>query len=77
MTKVTGLGCSATALLGAFIGACGRTAEALTGATLTMSIAGEIAAERATGTGSFAVAFLDALSEMTPGTILERAKFSL
>ena len=44
MTKVTGLGCSATTVIGAFIAGIDNKAEAVIAATALFSIAGEIAA---------------------------------
>ena len=44
MTKVTGLGCSATAVIGAFIAGIENKKEAVIAATALFSIAGEIAA---------------------------------
>jgi len=61
MGKVTGLGCTATALCGAFAAVNRSFQEATAGAMAVMGIAGEIAAEHAEGPGSLQVAFLDAL----------------
>ena len=61
---VTGTGCAATTMIAAF---CAVTKDPLAGtvAGLTVfGIAGEMAAERATGPGSFKVALIDALNEI-------------
>jgi hydroxyethylthiazole kinase len=61
MPRVTGLGCTATALTGAFAAVNGDYLEAAAGAMAVMGIAGEIAARSAGGPGSFQACFLDAL----------------
>ena len=69
MTRVTGLGCSATAVVGAFL-AVERDAFAATVAGLAVfGVAGEIAAERAAGPGSLQVALLDTLYALDEGTL--------
>ncbi len=65
MTKVTGLGCSATAVIGAFIGGINNKIEAIVAATCLFSISGEIAAKQAAGTGSLQVLLLDKLFNIT------------
>ncbi len=62
MQKVTAMGCTASALCGAFLGVEKSTEEALGAALSVMSIAGERAKLKAGGPGSFAMHFLDALS---------------
>jgi hydroxyethylthiazole kinase len=61
MRRVTGLGCAATALTGAFAAVNPWPAAAAAHAMAVMGIAGEMAAMRALGPGSFQVHFLDAL----------------
>jgi hydroxyethylthiazole kinase len=61
MTRVTGLGCTATALTGAFAAVNPSALEAAAHAMVVMGVAGEIAALRSTGPGSLQVNFLDAL----------------
>jgi len=61
MPRVTGLGCAATALTGAFAAVDPSPFEAAAAAMAVMGIAGEIAAEKAQGPGSFRVRFIDAL----------------
>jgi hydroxyethylthiazole kinase len=65
MTKVTGMGCIATALCGAFAAINHAFAEAAAQAMAVMGIAGEIAAEDAPGPGSLQVRFLDALYRLS------------
>ncbi|MDR1172850.1 MAG: hydroxyethylthiazole kinase [Bacteroidales bacterium] len=65
MTRVTGLGCSATAVIGAFIAGIENKAEAVLAATALFGISGEIAARQAAGTGSLQVLLLDKLYNIT------------
>jgi len=62
MTRVTGTGCSLGAVMAAFLGAGIPPVRAATAASAVFARAGEHAQEQARGPGSFAVAFLDALS---------------
>jgi hydroxyethylthiazole kinase len=61
MPRVTGLGCAATALTGAFAAVNPSALAAAAHAMAVMGIAGEIAAAHSPGPGSFQVHFLDAL----------------
>ncbi len=61
MPRVTGLGCTATALCGAFIAVQPDRMRAVVSAMAVMGIAGEIAGEKAAGPGSLQMHFLDAL----------------
>jgi len=74
MPRVTGLGCTATALCGAFaaINPSGRKATAH--AMAAMGIAGEMAAENATGPATFQTAFIDSLYRMKAEDIAQRLK---
>jgi hydroxyethylthiazole kinase len=65
MARVTGMGCIATALCGAFAAVNHAFAEAATQAMAVMGIAGEIAAENITGPGSLQVRFLDVLYRLS------------
>ena len=65
MPKVTGLGCTATALCGAFAAVEEDPFVATVCAMAVMGIAGEMAGENCPGPGSFQVRFLDALYCMT------------
>lgn len=76
LSKVTGTGCMCTSLVGSFCGASEDCLLAAAGGVLCMGIAGEIAAEKAgeTGSGSFHMALIDAVSKMTAATIEGKAK---
>jgi len=74
MTRVTGLGCSATAIIGAFAAINPDPTLAAVHGMTVFGIAGELARQRANGPGSFAVALIDALANLDTPTILERAR---
>lgn len=61
MPKVTGLGCTATALVGAFCAVNGNPLVAARHAMTVMGICGELAAAKAAGPGSLQMHFIDAL----------------
>lgn len=61
MARVTGLGCTASALVGAFLGANTDPFAATVAALATLGVAGEMAAARSRGPGSLQVELLDAL----------------
>lgn len=61
MTSVTGMGCTATALTGAFAAVVTDPMVAATAAMAVMSLAGERAAVNARGNGSMQMHFLDEL----------------
>ncbi len=76
MARVTAMGCAGSALAAAFL-AVERDALVAVAAALTMlGVAGEIAAEKAQGPGSFAVALVDALYVLDGATLTRRAKVS-
>lgn len=69
MTKVTGMGCTATAIVGACLAVCDDNhLAAVTGMTI-MGIAGEVAATNSSGPGSFQAVFLDTLFNLTANEI--------
>ncbi|HAV42235.1 MAG TPA: hydroxyethylthiazole kinase, partial [Acidobacteria bacterium] len=74
MPRVTGLGCTATALTAAFASVNHDYLEAAAGAMAIMSIAGELAARNCRGPASFEVAFLDWLYRLSPKEISARLK---
>jgi hydroxyethylthiazole kinase len=65
MTRVTGLGCTATALIGAFVAVNGDALAATAHAMAVMSTAGALAAAGAAGPGSLQTRFLDILYTLT------------
>ena len=74
MPKVTGLGCTASALCGAFSAVNSSSFEAASHAMNVMGIAGEIAAEQAKGPGSLQLHFLDSLYCLTEDEIVARSR---
>ncbi len=68
MPMVTALGCSQTALMGAYA-ASGPAFEAALAALAHFKVAGTKAAQRAEGPGSFQMHFLDALAATQPGEL--------
>lgn len=81
MTKITGVGCSATALVGAFCAVQPDAWRATTSAMAFLGVAGEIAAEkmqaRGLGLGSMAVSLLDELQLMEQTTFEARLKLEV
>jgi len=74
MAKVTAMGCAGSALTAAALALEPDPLRAAAAALLMLGVAGEIAAERAQGPGSFAVAIIDALYALTAQDITSRAK---
>jgi hydroxyethylthiazole kinase len=69
MAKVTAVGCALSAITGAFAAVNPDSVDASVAAVTVCGIAGEIAADRASGPGSYRVAFLDALNAIGPKDI--------
>lgn len=65
MAKVTAMGCTATALIGAFLAVSPSAFHASVQAMAVMGIAGEKAKKSCSGPGSFRTAFLDALHNLS------------
>ncbi len=76
MPRVTGMGCTATALAGAFAAVNPSPFQAAAHAMALMGIAGEIAAEHAEGPGSFLANFMDALYSIRQSDIECRLRMS-
>ena len=74
MPRVTGLGCTATAICGAFAAVNPDFGRAAAHAMAVMGIAGEMAAERAAGPGSLQMHFIDALYQISAEDIQTRLK---
>lgn len=69
MTAVTGMGCTASAVVGAFVATGDDALMASAHAMAVMGIAGERAAAMAKGSGSMQVLFLDELYNLTGETL--------
>ena len=74
MGKVTAMGCAASALVAACLGVEPDAWRATAGALVMIGVAGELAAARAEGPGSFAVAIIDALHNLDGPTLIARAR---
>jgi hydroxyethylthiazole kinase len=74
MARVTAMGCVASALVGAALAVESDGWAAAAAALMVIGIAGEIAAERAGGPGSFAVEIVDAVYALDRDTLVARAK---
>ncbi len=74
MPRVTGLGCTASALTGAFAAVNPSPLAAAAHAMVIIGIAGEIAAEHSRGPGSLQLHILDALYQLTESDIHQRLK---
>ncbi|WP_051396014.1 hydroxyethylthiazole kinase [Ignatzschineria larvae DSM 13226] len=74
LTKVTGTGCSLSALVAGLIGASQDVVEAAATACYVVSLAGVRAAEKSEGMGSFAVSYLDELSLINADSLFALAQ---
>jgi hydroxyethylthiazole kinase len=75
LATVTGTGCMASAITGCFLAvAADRPLEAAAEALVAFGVAGEDAARNAKGPGTFHVNLYDALYNLDPATLDERAK---
>lgn len=76
MPRVTGMGCTATALIGAFMAVTAERLAAVTQAMAVMATAGSLAAVGAAGPGSLQVRFLDALYAITQADLENGARLT-
>ncbi|MBM3526992.1 MAG: hydroxyethylthiazole kinase [Alphaproteobacteria bacterium] len=76
MTKVTAMGCAGSAMVAACLAVEPDAFRATASALIVMGVAGELAAKRARGPGSFAVEILDAVHGLNRRTLLAKAKVS-
>lgn len=74
MPRVTGLGCTATAICAAFAAVNKNPLEAALHASITMKIAGEMAEVRASGPGTLQLHLYDALYNMKAQDVSDRIK---
>jgi hydroxyethylthiazole kinase len=81
MTRITGVGCSATALVGAFCAVQPDAWRATVSAMALLSVAGEVAAERSQaaglGVGSMQAALLDGLQLLDKATFEKRLRLAV
>jgi len=76
MSRVTAMGCAASAITAACLAVEPDGFRAATAGLLIIGVAGELAAEKAAGPGSFAVAIVDALYNLDAATLKARARVS-
>ena len=76
MPYVTGTGCAATALIGAFLAVDKDPLTAAATALAYFGIAGETAGDGAEGPGTFMIRLLDALYTLTPEEVEARCRIS-
>jgi hydroxyethylthiazole kinase len=77
MGAITGSGCMATALVGAFRAVQADPFLAATAAMIAFGIAGEIAAERSAGPGTFRQQLMDAVYGLDGDVIRARARATI
>lgn len=77
MTKVTGLGCSSSAVIGAFAAIIENKFEAAIAAMCLFGIAGEIAAKNSEGPGSLQLKILDKLNNISEIEFYEHLKLKI
>lgn len=75
MGSVTGTGCTATAIIGAFLAVDSDPLPAAATALAYFGLAGEVASESASAPGSFMIAMLDALYTITPEQLKNGGRF--
>ena len=76
MTKVTGLGCSASAIVGAFAGISDNKTESTVAAMSLLGIAGEMSEKISAGPGSLQMNILDKLYNISEQEFFENIKVS-
>lgn len=73
LPRVTSTGCSLGGLVAAYLAVAPSPLVGLAAAHAHVAVASEIAAEKSSGPGSFAVEYLDALAAVDAATLAERA----
>jgi hydroxyethylthiazole kinase len=76
MAKVTAMGCAGSALVAACLSIEPDAFQATSAALLMIGVAGEIAAEKSAGPGSFAATIIDTLYGLDSAALVARAKVS-
>jgi hydroxyethylthiazole kinase len=75
MPRITGMGCTSSAIVGAFT-AVAEPLEAAVAGMAVMKVAAELAAEKAAGPGTMQIHFLDALHTLSAADFLGRVKLA-
>ncbi|MEI6560858.1 MAG: hydroxyethylthiazole kinase [Verrucomicrobiota bacterium] len=76
MPRITGMGCTSSALVGAFAAVAASPLDAATAGMAVMKVAAEMAAEKASGPGTLQVHFLDALHNLSQDDLVRRLKIA-
>jgi hydroxyethylthiazole kinase len=76
LTRVTGTGCTATAIIGAYLGAGLGPFDAAVAGLATIGVAAETAVKEARGPGSFQVALIDTLYHLDDAALAAGARIS-
>jgi hydroxyethylthiazole kinase len=76
MALVTAMGCAGSAMVAACLTVEKNSVLAAASALLALGVAGELAAERARGPGSFAIDIVDALHHLDKAALISRARAS-
>jgi hydroxyethylthiazole kinase len=74
MAKVTAMGCAGSALVTACLAVEPDAFRAAVAALVIVGVAGELAAEKSGGPGSFAIAIIDALHDLDGPALVARAR---
>jgi hydroxyethylthiazole kinase len=74
MARITGMGCTSSALCGAFGAVQPDTLRAAVGAMAVMGVSGELALAAARGPGTMAASFFDALHQLDPAELERRLR---
>jgi hydroxyethylthiazole kinase len=74
MAKVTAMGCAGSALVAACLAVESDAFRAVVAALVIVGVAGEVAAEKSSGPGSFAAAIIDTLYSLDGPTLTKRTK---
>ena len=74
MGRVTGTGCTASALTGAFAAVAADAFQAAVSTLVVFGLAGEWAAKRASHPGSYGIALIDGLDALTPDDVRTGAR---
>lgn len=75
MTRITGMGCVATAVIGACVGVESDCFQATLAGMTLMGVCAELAAQQADGPASMQIAFIDTLHNIQEETFINRAKY--
>ncbi len=77
MAKVTGMGCTSTALIGAFVAVHDDHFEATTAAMALLGVAGQLAAGKANGPGTLQLHLLDKLYNLSKEEFLDTVRLEI